>query len=99
MKVFFSALIILGITGQYNLASISPSIPINENPPTKFNIHYKDSCNTTDETVYICTGPKSECYHSTSSCQGLKACSTTIKAVSIEKAKEMNRRKCKWCYK
>lgn len=58
-----------------------------------------DSCESTTTTVYICTGPKSECYHSHSKCRGLNNCSTTIKTVSIEKAEEMKRRPCKLCYK
>ena len=49
--------------------------------------------------VYICTGPKSECYHKTSTCRGLKKCSGDIKKISLDEAKEMRRRPCGYCYK
>ena len=53
---------------------------------------------TTSKSVYICTGPKYQCYHSHSRCRGLNSCSAEIKAVSQEKAVEMGRRPCKICY-
>ena len=31
------------------------------------------------ETVYICTGPKAEAYHSKSKCRGLNRCSGDVK--------------------
>lgn len=58
-----------------------------------------DSSETIAATVYICTGPKSECYHSYSKCRGLNSCSASIKPVSEEKAIQMKRRRCKLCYK
>ncbi len=51
----------------------------------------------TPETVYICTGPKAEVYHSTTKCRGLNRCSGEIKAVSLEKIKK-SRRACRICY-
>ena len=52
-----------------------------------------------DSKVFICTGPKSECYHKTRSCRGLKSCSKEIKEVTLAEAKRMNRRPCGFCYK
>ena len=50
------------------------------------------------QIVYICTGPQSKVYHSSSRCKGLSKCSKEIKKVTLEKAKSMNRRACKMCY-
>lgn len=56
--------------------------------------------NTTDkaEYVYICTGPKSKCYHKTKNCQGLDRCSKEIEEVTLEEAENMGRTPCKGCY-
>ncbi len=51
-----------------------------------------------DETVYICTGPKAEVYHSKSNCRGLNRCSGDVRKVTLSKAIEMGRRACKICY-
>ncbi len=51
-----------------------------------------------DQKVYICTGPKSVCYHKTKTCSGLNRCSGQVKQVSLREAQEMGRRKCKVCY-
>ena len=51
-----------------------------------------------DETVYICTGPKAEVYHSRTNCRGLNRCSDDVKKVTLSKAIEMGRRACKICY-
>ncbi len=51
-----------------------------------------------ENTVYICTGPNSERYHSHSDCRGLGKCSGEIREVSVSKAKSMGRTPCKWCY-
>lgn len=48
--------------------------------------------------VYICTGPSATTYHKTDECKGLNRCSREIKMVSIDKAKKMGRRPCKFCY-
>ena len=48
--------------------------------------------------VYICLGGMSECFHKTPNCKGLERCSTDIKAISLDEAKKMGRRSCKWCY-
>ena len=53
---------------------------------------------SSDTKVYICTGPKSECYHKTASCRGLKNCSGQIKHVTLAEAQALHRRKCKICY-
>lgn len=48
--------------------------------------------------VYVCTGSKSKRYHKTNECKGLSKCSGSIKKVTIEEAKRMNRTPCKICY-
>lgn len=45
-----------------------------------------------DQKVYICTGPKSVCYHKTKTCSGLKKCSGQVKQVSLQEAEKMGRR-------
>lgn len=54
--------------------------------------------NATDEYVFVCTGNYSKCYHKTDKCEGLVYCSKEIKKVTIQQAKEMNRKPCKYCY-
>lgn len=50
--------------------------------------------------VYICMGPRSECYHKTQSCRGLRNCSTSIKKVTVSEAKtKYHRRACGICMK
>ena len=51
-----------------------------------------------EETVYICTGPMSQCYHNSYRCKGLDRCSKTIEAVSITEAIKDGRRPCKYCH-
>ena len=53
---------------------------------------------STDNYVYICTGSYSKCYHKTDKCEGLEYCSKEIKKISMQEAKEMNRKPCKYCY-
>ena len=48
--------------------------------------------------VYICTGPNAYSYHSHRDCRGLNRCSEEVKLVTLEYAKEKNRRPCKICY-
>ncbi len=50
--------------------------------------------------VYICTGPRSVCYHKYSTCRGLSRCSTEILSVSIQEAtnEKNHRRECHVCY-
>lgn len=56
------------------------------------------SCNKGE--VYICKGPQSHAYHKTKLCQGLKRCSTDIKAISkTEATNSLNRDPCSFCYK
>ena len=50
------------------------------------------------QIVYICTGPQSKVYHKHSDCKGLRSCSKDIRKVTLDKAKSMKRRACKWCY-
>ena len=52
---------------------------------------------TNNQKVYICTGGKSECYHSNKNCKGLSRCSKEIKEISLDDAKKMGRRPCKMC--
>lgn len=56
------------------------------------------SSNNEAREVYICTGPQSKVYHKHDDCKGLRSCSKDIKKVTLDKAKSMNRRACKWCY-
>ena len=53
---------------------------------------------SSDTVVWICTGPKSECYHKHFGCRGLNSCSGEIKKVTISTAQQMHRRQCKICY-
>lgn len=50
-----------------------------------------------EKTVYICTGPMSQCYHSDQDCYGLQRCSKSIEAVSLTEAIKDGRRPCKYC--
>lgn len=50
------------------------------------------------KTVYICTGPKAQVYHSSATCRGMNRCSEEIKAISLANAEKMERRKCKICW-
>lgn len=52
-----------------------------------------------NDNVYICTGDFSKCYHKTDKCEGLIYCGKEIKQVTLEQAKKMNRKPCKYCYK
>ena len=54
----------------------------------------------TGETyVYICTGPQSTKYHKTNTCRGLDRCSKEVVKVTLDKAKDMKRTPCGYCYK
>jgi hypothetical protein len=58
------------------------------------------STTSTDSvTVYISTGNSAYAYHVKKTCRTLKRCNEEghVKAVSLEKAKEMGRRPCKVC--
>lgn len=48
--------------------------------------------------VYICTGPKSKCYHKTKNCQGLDRCSKEVLKVTKTYAIDQGRTPCRWCY-
>lgn len=50
------------------------------------------------EYVYICTGPKSKCYHKTKNCQGLDRCSKQVLKVTKAYAIDQGRTPCRWCY-
>lgn len=56
------------------------------------------SSNSESQMVYICTGPKSKVYHSSSNFKGLNSCSREVKKVTLDEAKSMKRRACKICY-
>ena len=49
------------------------------------------------QTVYICSGPYSKCYHVRADCKGLENCSTNISEITLEKAQELGRRPCGYC--
>jgi hypothetical protein len=51
----------------------------------------------TNDTVFICKGPKSNAYHTKSTCRGLNKCSSAIFEVSIKAAINMHRKPCKIC--
>lgn len=51
-----------------------------------------------EKTVYICTGPMSQCYHSEQDCYGLQRCSKSIESVSLKEAIKDGRRPCKYCH-
>ena len=51
-----------------------------------------------EKTVYICTGPMSQCYHSDQDCYGLQHCSKSIETVSLTEAIKDGRRPCKYCH-
>ena len=51
------------------------------------------------DSVYLCEGPLSYAYHLTSSCQGLRRCSTRIYHVSFEQAQKERRKLCRYCAK
>jgi hypothetical protein len=50
------------------------------------------------ESVYICTGSKSEAYHKINTCLGLNHCSGMIEEVTKTAAIEMQRKECGICY-
>ncbi len=52
-----------------------------------------------DAGVYVCTGPKSQCYHRTDKCRGLNDCTSEVKQISKSEAETLGRRKCNICYK
>ena len=51
------------------------------------------------ETVYVCTGPMSQCYHIDRKCYGLQRCSKRVVTVSLQEAQENGRRPCHYCCK
>jgi hypothetical protein len=50
-----------------------------------------------EEKVLICVSPNSYAYHS-HYCQGLKRYTHEVKEVTIDEAKRMGRKPCKYCY-
>lgn len=56
------------------------------------------SCNGDPKNVYICTGPKSKSYHKTEKCEGLRSCSREVKGITKDKAVQMRRKPCRYCY-
>ena len=47
------------------------------------------------DSVYLCMGPRSQVYHKTQYCRGLKHCSTELKKVSLDDAiNKYHRRLC-----
>lgn len=84
LRIVLFSLCVLFITSSSNVISQS--------------VKDQSEISSTETSVYICTGPKSQCYHSNSSCRGLRSCSGTIKKVTVKEAEKMNRRPCKICY-
>ena len=56
------------------------------------------SCGSKSDSVYICTGPYAKAYHNDSECRGILACKADIETVSINKAEDMERTPCSYCY-
>lgn len=54
---------------------------------------------SSQQYVYICSGPKSIAYHRSSRCKGLSRCSSIISKVSLAEAKNLNRRSCRIEYR
>ena len=50
-------------------------------------------------SVFICQGPRAKVYHKAKNCKGLNNCSTDLKAVTVRQAKNMGRRACKIEYR
>ena len=48
--------------------------------------------------VYICNGPQSKRYHSSSRCKGLNRCSSTISTMTRARAMGLGFTPCKICY-
>lgn len=46
--------------------------------------------------VYICEGPDSYAYHYDNKCPGLERCTTELRKVSKEEAKNLGRKECGW---
>lgn len=55
------------------------------------------SCST-EQVVYVCTGPQAYAYHEDSDCYLMAShCTGSIKEITISKAKRMNRKPCGKC--
>jgi len=48
--------------------------------------------------VYVCTDSNAKVYHSTYTCKELNNCKGDFKGISLEKALELGKKKCKICY-
>ena len=83
MKKIFFFLLLIGLTNSQSTISASA-------------IH-KTEFAKSESYVYICNGPKSKRYHSTSQCKGLSSCSTEIEKVTLSVAKEKGRTACQLC--
>lgn len=86
MKIFISALLLAFVT-----LSLNVGVP----KPQPHKNHFQ---NKTQQTVYICKGPKSLRFHSSSNCSGLGSCSTELYSVSVSEAKNLGRTPCQICY-
>ena len=55
------------------------------------------SCST-EQVVYVCTGPQAYAYHEDSDCYLMAShCTGSIKEITISRAKRMNRKPCGKC--
>lgn len=57
------------------------------------------TCVQSESFVYICTGKSAYSYHSKRNCSGLNNCRASIKKVTLNYAKSLNRTPCRKCYK
>lgn len=49
---------------------------------------------TEDAKVFICDSPSSEVYHVDENCEALKRCKHEVKEITLEEAKDLERRLC-----
>lgn len=64
----------------------------------KENIYTDTSKKHVSAKVYICPGNSATVYHKYKDCKGLNRCRSKLKAVTIDEAERMGRRKCRICY-
>lgn len=51
------------------------------------------------QSAFICTGPSSRAYHVDLNCYGLQNCSGDIEDMTVEEARDLGRKPCRYCCK
>lgn len=51
------------------------------------------------QMAFICTGPSSRAYHVDLNCYGLQNCSGDIEDMTVEEARDLGRKPCRYCCK